>query len=294
MNRGKARTGRGAAILICLAASMPFQGGLLAAPPDPGWADEAEFSLVMTSGNSEASTLGLKNSLVRRWATAALEIKAGGIRSETTATSRTALETPAGFLVLENRNTEISAENYYIKGRYDRDLSPRVFWFSGGAWERNRFAGIRNRYSLVAGLGNQWFDREDLQFRTDYSLTYTDEQDILELPGGSDNFAGARLAWDFLVHFGLNAAFANTFALNAHIGEKEDYRGDMTSSVSVSFTGKLALKVSLQWLYDNQPSFVDVPLFSMPPAAGGIQTGTVPLELERLDTLFTASLVIEF
>jgi hypothetical protein len=54
---------------------------------------------------------------------------------------------------------------------------------------------------------------------------------------------------------------------------------------------RLALKVSLQFLYDNQPSFEELPLFD----TAGVDTGTAVLaELDELDTVFTSSLVMSF
>lgn len=54
---------------------------------------------------------------------------------------------------------------------------------------------------------------------------------------------------------------------------------------------RLALEVSLQLLYDNQPSMAALPLIS----PDGVATeATVLAPLDDLDTLFTVALVVDF
>ena len=62
----------------------------------------------------------------------------------------------------------------------------------------------------------------------------------------------------------------------------------LINSLSVSMSGRVALTTRLQLLFDNQPSFLDVPLVT-----GGNPTGsTVPAQLEKVDAVFTVALVI--
>ena len=78
------------------------------------------------------------------------------------------------FVVNEVDSTSTSAESYYFEGRYDRDITDRFFWFAGAGWDQNRPAGIDQRYTAFSGVGNTWRDDDDVEFRTDYGLSYTD------------------------------------------------------------------------------------------------------------------------
>ena len=51
---------------------------------------------------------------------------------------------------------EKTAENYYLRGRYDRNITERFFWYGGVGWDRNEFAGIKNRMTVFGGVGNLW------------------------------------------------------------------------------------------------------------------------------------------
>lgn len=265
-------------------------------PPDNAlrWSDAAEFSYVATAGNAETTTLGFKNTLGRKWDRSAFELKTGGVRAETTTRTRTAVGPDrTNFTVFEVRDTALNAESYFLNGRYDRKLSERLFWFAGGGWNRDRFAGIQNRYEAAGGVGNTWADSDRLKFRTDYALSYTKEDDVVATPGRKDAFAGFRFSWKYERKFGNSTSYGNDLVVDENLDDTSDLRGNMINSVAVSMSRRLALKVSLQWLYDHQPAFQEIDLFdALPPA--GVKIDTVPDELDSLDTIFTASLVVNF
>jgi hypothetical protein len=150
---------------------------------------------------------------------------------------------------------------------------------------------VENREIVEGGLGNVWLDREDVKFKTTYALTYTSQEDVVEVPDQDDTFAGVRLGWDYLHTFGASTTYVNTLVLDDNLEDTSDWRGDMVNSVTVTMTKRLALKASLKWLYDAQPSFEAVPLQD----ALGVPTGELALvELENLDTIFTTSLVVNW
>jgi len=288
------------AILLLAAALMSLAGWNPARAqdaPSPGtakWSDVAEFGYVATAGNSETATLGFKNTLGRKWDKTSFELKTGGVRAETTTTTRTAVGTgPGSFTVFENSDTALSAESYFLSGRFDRKLSERVFWFAGGGWSRNRFTGIQNRYEAAGGVGNLWVDSDRIKFRTDYAVSYTKEDDVVRAPNVRDTFAGFRFSSKFERKLGANTTFGNELVLDENLNDTSDLRGNLINSVAVSMSRRLALKVSLQSLYDHQPAFREIDLLA-PPPPGGAKIGTVLVELDTLDTIFTASLVVNF
>ncbi len=290
MSRVQVRSVSAIMTLAALAAAPPPARG----DASSAWSDTAEFSYVVTAGNSETATVGFKNRLGRKWTKASFEMKAGGIRAESTTFRRFAVGTPASFNLTEISTRDVKAENYNLNGRFDYRITKRFFWFSGAGWERNEPSGIRNRYSGFGGVGNTWFDRDDLKFRTDYGGTYTRQEDVAEVPGVDDTFLGLRLSSTFERRFGETTAYGNDLTLDGNLDDTSDLRADMVNWVSVAMNRRLALKVSLQWLYDRQQSFEEVDLFAAPPMPGDVPTGRVPRELDSLDTIFTTSLVVNF
>jgi putative salt-induced outer membrane protein YdiY len=255
---------------------------------EPGWHNTAELSLVLTAGNAEASTVGFSNQLRHVWEDAVWRLGGGGIRTESTTAVRSAVGTSQDdFQIEEEELNEVTAENYYLRSRYDRDLSADVFWFAGIGWNRNTFAGIENRYSTNAGVGNTWFTGEGGAFRTDYSFTYTFQDNVA---GGDDTFAGLRIGYEYSRKLTENTRFESVLVADENLEERSDFRTDLLNSVAVAMTETLSLKVSHQVLFDNRPSFETLSLV----APDGMPTGeSVLAELEEVDTTLTVAVVAD-
>lgn len=270
-----------------LAAALALHAAPLFAqdePPPPGWYDKAELTFVMTSGNSTSSTLGLKNTLDRRWERALFRLSAGAVRAESAVTTRTATGTVDDFNVVRTTNTEKTAERYYVESRYDRDLTQATFVFGGAGWDRNTFAGIQNRYSFIAGAGRTWVDREARTFKTDLGFTYTIQDDVVDDSSVADSFGGLRANLNFRQSLTSTTDVESVLVVDQNLSDSPDRRADWTNSIAVAISDNLALKISLQVLYDNQPALVSVPLGD----------GEVRVPLEKSDRTLTVALVIDF
>lgn len=277
--------------LLAVVASIVVQPAALAQDdgPDLGWSDSAELSFVLTAGNSDTQTLGLKNTTERKWERALLKISLGALKAESTTELGFAVGTPGDYTVPDV--TATTAENYFLTARYDRNISKKFFWYVAAGWLRNEFAGIRDRYTGTAGLGNLWVDRERFMFRTNYGLSYTDQTDVVEVPGADRSYPGALVGWNLKKGFGKGAEYGNDFVYNYSFDESDEWRWVMDQWIGVSLTEKLALKVSLAWLYNNLPAVRELELR---PTADAPPTGTVVDQLDELDTVFNASLVVNF
>ena len=285
------------ALLTLLASSM---GSILAADEEKGWSDTATLGIVSTSGNTESTTFGFKNKLWWVGERSRFETTAGGIRTRSIV-AKFAIgdpntvdpNNPDTFRVKEKN--EVTAENYFIDARYDRTISDRFFWFSGAAWDRNEFAGVDSRTTGFGGVGNIWIAQEDHRFRTDYAVTYTSQENVVDDPDFDETFGGFRLSWAYLNKFGDNTTYTNDLIVNMNAEESEDWRADMINAVAVAMNSRLALKISHQFLYDNLPSMEELELFDRSPDNGGTkQSIKVFNELDEVDTILTASLVVNF
>lgn len=247
-----------------------------------GWADQAEFTFVMSGGNASASTFGLKNVLTRTWENALFNLSAGGIRTSSTLKTGEASGSQNSFTPV--KNTDTTAESYYVRGRYDRSISDAAFVFGGGGWDRNTFAGIDSRFSFVSGAGRTWFEEETRHFKTDIGLTYTLQENVV---GGSDNFVGLRGTWDYYNTLTETTDFGSALIIDENLNTTDDLRADFTNWISVAMSDQMALKASLQLLFDNLPSLEEFTLLSDP-------NTVVTQSLEKLDSVFTVALVVNF
>lgn len=259
----------------------------------PKWSNETELSLVVTQGNSDTQTFGFKSALKRQWERAEYSLRLESVRSDT-ANDRYAIVDPdneGDFIVIEPSPT-LDVDKALVLNEYHRNITDRFTWNAGFSWDRNKDAGIIRRYIAFAGVGNIWADREDLKFSTDYGVSYTDREEETPDPEKDDQFAGLRVSWDFLYGFGKVTTLTNIFTINSNFSDPNDFNFDTTTALSVAMNSRLALKVSLQFLFNNQPALEEIDLFLDPDQV--VKIGTVEVPKNQLDTVFNTSLVIRF
>ena len=165
------------------------------------------------------------------------------------------------------------------------------FFFGGLGWSRKTFSGLTSRVRLVGGAGNRWVETDELSFQTDVGLTYNAQDDVIDDPTSSDTFGGFRATTDLGWKVSENTTFRSVLVLDENLADTDDLRLDVINSLSVAINSTLALKTSLQLRYDNQPSLAGIPLFDTNDNPLGTD---VLAELDQLDTIFTATLVINF
>jgi putative salt-induced outer membrane protein YdiY len=270
----------------------PFVCAVLALPAaaqDPFvWENATELSFVTASGNSSSSTLGLKSTLEGANEASGFKLELGGIRANSTLTTRSAVGSPTSFVVTEETREETSAENYFARSRYSHDVG-RWFAFGGAGWERNTFSGINHRVSVVGGLGRTWVDTDNGRFRTDLGATYTIEKPVEDDPTRDERFGGVRATIEARRPLTSTTEISTTLVADENLRDTEDLRLDWLASITVSLTEGLAFKTSYQVLFDNDPALVGVPLFDI----GGAPLGQVRVPSDEVDTFLTISLVIK-
>lgn len=270
---------------------------------DLGWANSTELSLVATYGNSDTETLGLRNHLRYRWSNARYSLRADGLRTRN-ADQKFVQVLPfpgdpatvdlSEFIVLVEPRKELDAEKYLIENIYDQRVSDRLIWNIGFTWDRNNDANIRNRYVAFGGLGHIWWSRSDLHFETSYGLSYTDRNEVNPDPEKDAEFPGLRLAWRFSKGWGQVTTFGNEWTSNVNLSDTGDWNFDTTSWLSVAINRHLALKVSLQWLHNSRPALQEIEILAVLPEGVRVDFGDVDVRKERLDTILTTSIVVDF
>lgn len=257
-------------------------------PAGPTWKNEAELSFVATDGNSETSSLGFGAKFERTSDGERFEASFGGVRAEATDATRSAVDSGGAVTVVETSDTELTAENYHAKARFDRDFHDDWFWHVGGSWERDEFAGIDQRLQAVAGIGHKLRDEDDHTWRIDTGVTWTGERPTA---GTDEDFLGLRLSSDWSRQVTETTKLAHSFQFDQNFDESDDYRIDTTLSVQVAMTKTLAIKAALQAKYDAEPAFEELAVVDQT----GDPTGAMILEqLDETDLKATVSLVVNF
>jgi hypothetical protein len=231
-------------------------------PPRRGWIFSGQLTSVWTGGNSETSTFGLATTLRHIAERSELKVETGGIRSEASRKTHRAVGSPSAFTIEEDDERLRTAEAYFARARYDRTLGEGFLAFAGADVLRNTFAGIDSRVLLAVGAGNVWANTERFRFKTDYGVTYTFQEDVVDNPSTNSSFPGARVAWDLMRVLTTTTRFESVLISDLNLSNSDDVRVDFTNSVAVSVSKTISLKPSLQLLWRNQPALREVDLFS--------------------------------
>jgi putative salt-induced outer membrane protein YdiY len=254
-----------------------------------GWFFEGKLAGLWAGGNSESFTIGLGATLKHIWTNSELRFDAGGLQTESSTITRTAVGTTEDFQINEDKKTEKTAELIFLRGRYDYNFTEHFYAFGGLDWLRNRFAGINSRTLIAAGVGNKWVDNADIRFKTDYSFTYSFQNDVVENPFAKTNFPGVRFAYDFWYKLTASTDFESIFIADWNLDNTDDIRFDFYNALPIKISEVFTLKPSLQLLWRNDPSLTEIDLF----ATDGTPTGSKVLTpLKNMDSLFSLTLVV--
>ncbi len=282
-----------ATVLATVLGGASAAAGPLEAQEDSGgiWSYSAELSLLFTSGNSTVRTFGLGGGARREWGGGEVSLRAGGLRTESGTTRRIAVGTPVNFTVLSESDPEPTAENYFARGEFERSFSDHVHLTTGAAWERNTFAGYESKISLVGGIGNMWIDSERTRLKSDYGVTFTAQDDVVDDPDRSSSFGGVRVSTNLRRRLTETANLESTLTLDENLTDTADIRADFANSLAVDINTSLAVKTGLRLVWDNAPALTRAPL----EAPGGVATGeTVLVPRHKLDSTLTIALVANF
>ena len=293
--------------------------------PKLGWSNSTDLSLVVTGGNSDSTTLGFSNQLRHARMEDRFEFDVSVVRANESDDRFFLVEPGLEFAVggaptapattLIKPEPSLDVANYLIRTAYERHISPKVFWNTGASWYRNDDAGILNRYVVFAGLGNEWVDSSRRRFATSYGISYTDREEEEPDPEKERRFAGARAGWDYTEHINAATTFDSQFWWNLGFADPTDYSFNTLNALTVSVASRVSLKVSVQWLYENEPAlesdldviaFVEVVNPDGVPGSGDerfrtLESGGTKLVLgakdarkDKLDTVIRTALVIKF
>ncbi len=295
-------------------------------PPKLGWSNTTDLSLVVTNGNSSSRTIGFSEKLWHVWPNARFDFEATSVRSDN-ADDRYFLVDPglefavgstpvAPSISLVKPPREPDTANYLVGGRYQRNITPKFFWNTGASWDRNEDAGILARYIVFGGLGNTWIDVATRRFVTTYGISFTDRKEEEPDAEKERRFAGARAGYDYTDRFGTTSTtFTSVLTSNFNLVDATDFSINTTQALTVAMNNRLALKVSLQLLFENEPALatdLDVIAFvelinpdGIPSSgderyrtvtSGGTQivVGSADARRDKLDTIVRTSLVITF
>src|SRR5690606_20267281 len=148
---------------LMLMVGIAFAGSAYA---EDGWKSEAEAGVVLTSGNTETSTVSAKEETSYQF-------------------SRNILKLTGSYLYQKTSDV-LSAKSWSLGIRYERLVSDRLSFFVAQSVSGDRFKGIRQAYStdlgakyfLVKNDDFYWFGEAGYRFMREQAFTYEKNKNL--------------------------------------------------------------------------------------------------------------------
>jgi putative salt-induced outer membrane protein len=221
-----------------LSSKILFSIGLLAAviplhaeDAPKKWTDKAEASVVSTNGNSKGTTTSVKNLLNYQWSeVTGVEIVGGGLGSKS--------------------GDQVTAENYNASEKATKKLEGKNYVFERFAWDKDRFAGIRNRYDSSVGLGRLMIDLPKDKLNTELGGGYIAEE---HTDTTHNNFGSGRAYAKYEHAFTDTSKFTQDAEYIHNFKDRKGYRLNTESAIITALSTHLSLKSSFVWKRNGEP-----------------------------------------
>jgi putative salt-induced outer membrane protein len=253
LERGGNIMNRGAVVLAVwiLLASASIAGAEEPSKNGKAWSEQAELSFVNTTGNTKTTSLAGKNLLAYKF------------------TPRTVGSWKIGALYSKDSG-RTTAENYATELRLDWLYTERIYTYVLAGWNKNRFAGIDQRYYGGGGMGYKFLLGPKHFLVGEAGLNYTMEDYI---DGSDSDFLTGRAFAKYEYAITKKNRFSQSLEYLYDFSDSAHYKLNSETALVASLTDIFSLKAGYTVRYDHKP---------------------VPAGLKQTDTLLSAALVANF
>lgn len=195
------------------------------------WNDQAELSLLDNSGNSDDTTLLLKNELKY-----AFNPKLNG-------------SWKIGILY-EESNGQKDAESYSTDLKLDYLLDDRTYSYGNAGWLKNPFDGLDPRFTVGGGVGYKFLTGPTHTLIGEAGLGYTVDNYI---DNTRHDYLDGRLFGKYAYAFTPKSSFSQSFEYMDDFSKFENYSVISETALIAALTDVLSMKASYTVRYANVP-----------------------------------------
>lgn len=148
-------------------------------------------------------------------------------------------------------DSHTTTDNWLGEVKYDRFWTQKLYGYVDGKLEHDRVAELNYRVTPGFGIGYQWYESPELNFRTEVGVTYVYEDFITD--GTTEHFA-ARLAYHFDKKLNDRVKLFHNFEILPGFDDPSDYNITADAGVRFDLTKHWFSEMKVQWLRDNTPA----------------------------------------
>jgi putative salt-induced outer membrane protein len=195
------------------------------------WKGSVEVSLAAANGNTKSSTFASKDRF---------EYAAGPMLTE--------LE--AGLLRATNK-AQVSAEQYFLSEKVGYKWDAKDYVFEKLRWDKDRLAGVNNRYDFTLGVGRKFLDTPVNRLHAELGAGRVWEQRVSPAP--ANDFTAGRAYTRYERSLTKTSTCAQDLEYLHSFDKPRDYRLKTETSVTADVATGLSLKASFVWKRVGSP-----------------------------------------
>lgn len=219
------------AVIALLTSITVFAEETKAPQPAPIWFGNSELSYLMTSGNTEISTLGAGTELNYEPKLWKAKFKASGVYGKS-----------AEKTIANQTNVDL---------RVGRTIINRLEGFTAVGYLRNPFNSFNSRINIDAGLAYYVLESDDLKLKTDAGFGYATEE---RTTGLSQSYANTQIALRGTWQASATTKISNDLVFLQNLKDSKDWRWNNDFSVSSSISSLLSIKFGYKLGHLNLPA----------------------------------------
>lgn len=195
------------------------------------FSNESEANAVVSGGNTEIKVYNVKTTNKYAWAKNSVVL--------------------GGHYTYGTNEEELSARNWDVNTRYDRDLNEYSGAFASYQYEQDKFRALIFRQNHDLGLKYKALrgDVHVLDFEAGYR--FTREKSLV---GETEDLQKSRYAVVYEIKTKKNWSFKSTKELILNHTESSDTIFTIEPSLNMTLTDKVSFKFGYRGVYDNEPN----------------------------------------
>ena len=197
--------------------------------------NETEIGMIESTGNSEIYTVNAKTNNTQKWSRSSINF--------------------GGYYIYGESAYTVSARNWNILTKYERELTPKLSIIFGEIIEGNKFTGIKSRYNTDLGPRYFYLKNDSQTFFSELVYRYTIEDRYAPLENTYDH--KARLYNEFEHRYSSQMQYKLWLEYIPNFSDGKDYLINTEASLTAILNSTFSLRISYKGMYDNQPASSD-------------------------------------
>lgn len=210
--------------------SLSFAAVSFAETATKPWKNESELSVVSSNGNTRSDSSSGKDTFTYKWTKTTMELIGGGMGARS--------------------NGQTIAEKYFASEKVSYSLSDRNYAFEKIAWDKDRFAGIKNRYDGTVGLGREIMKRPKDLLIAELGGGYTSEERYNQK---RNSFNSGRAYSKYTRTLSDTANFSQDAEYIQNFENPDDFRAKTETALIAALSVHFSLKVAYLWKHVGTP-----------------------------------------